>query len=172
LQQRLEERGVTNCDFISGDILTTELEPREIVHSSGVLYHLPAPIAYIAKLRRITTEYCILTSTTLSTRIKTDSGEISFPSSSVLFVPGISGPERQIVRDWFARAGRGDVTDSVEQFGGWRNMTNYYPNWFIPTVSAFKQMARCGGFDVVDGGPVESNDYSYCLLLRPAKEWI
>jgi len=167
LRQRLKENGVTECDFISGDVLSTELEPREIVHSSGVLYHLPSPIEYIAKLRRITKEYCVLTSTTVSTRIETDSGSLSIPSSSVLFVPALSGPERQIVRDWFFRAGRGDVTERVDRFGGWKNLTNYYPNWFIPTVSAFEQMARCGGFDVVEGSAVEPNEYSYCLLLRP-----
>ncbi len=58
-------------------------------------------------------------------------------------------------------------TERVDRFGGWKNLTNYYPNWFIPTVSAFEQMARCGGFDVVEGSAVEPNEYSYCLLLRP-----
>jgi hypothetical protein len=167
LRQRLEERGVTKCEFISGDIFNTELEPREIVHSSGVLYHLPSPIEYLAKLRRITKEYCILTSTTLSTRLETPSGKLSLPSSSVLFIPALGGEEGQIVREWFARANRGDVTESEARFGGWRNLTNYYPNWFIPTVAAFKEMAHCGGFDIVEDAPVEPNDYSYCLLLRP-----
>src|SRR5262249_5770790 len=104
-------------------------------------------------------------STTLSTRLETPSGTLSLPSSSVLFIPALSGEERRIVRDWFAH--RGDVTESEARFGGWRNLTNYYPNWFIPTVSAFKEMARCGGFDIVESAPVEPNDYSYCLLLRP-----
>ncbi len=168
LKQRLAERGVQNCEFISGDVLSMQLEPAEIVYSSGVLYHLPCPIDYISKLRRITKEYCILTSTTVATRVETDSGKLYFPPSSVLFVPALSGQERQIVREWFSSAGRGDVTESEERFGGWKNLENYYPNWFIPTVSAFKQMAQCGGFEIVEGAPVEPNDYSYCLLLRPS----
>src|SRR5262245_21353568 len=56
LEQRLKDRGVTNCEFVIGDVLSTQLEPTEIVHSSGVLYHLPSPIDYIAKLRHITKE--------------------------------------------------------------------------------------------------------------------
>lgn len=168
MKERLEQRGVHDCEFISADVLTTELEPVDIVHSSGVLYHLPSPIEYIARLRRMTKQYCILTSTTLATTVETASGKLCFPPSSVLFVPALSGQDKEIVREWFAKAGRGDVTESEERFGGWRNLKNYYPNWFIPTVAAFKQMALCGGFEIVDDAPVEPNDYSYCLLLRPS----
>lgn len=168
MKQRLHQKGVHDCEFISGDVLTAQLESVDVVHSSGVLYHLPSPIEYIARLRRITKQYCILTSTTVATTVETASGRLSFPASSVLFVPALSGQDKEIVREWFSQADRDDVTNSVEQFGGWRNLKNYYPNWFIPTVAAFKQMALCGGFEIVDDAPVEPNDYSYCLLLRPS----
>jgi hypothetical protein len=167
LRQRLLEKQVLECNFISGDVLSADLECWDVVHSSGVLYHLPNPIEYIRKLRKITKEFCILTSTTIATEISTQSGSISLPASSVIFVPALVGNERMIVKEWFEPGGRGDVTENAAEFGGWNNLENYYPNWFIPTVSAFTEMARCGGFDVVEGAPVEPHDYSYCLLLRP-----
>jgi hypothetical protein len=79
-------------------------------------------------------------------------------------IPALAGRERQLVVEWFKRRGRGDVAFPEERFGGHRNLVNYYPNWFIPTVAAFKAMASCAGFAIVDEGPVEADDLS---LLRP-----
>jgi hypothetical protein len=56
----------------------------------------------------------------------------------------------------------------VEGYGGHRNLTNYFPNWFIPTVAAFRAMAISAGFTIVDEAPVEPEDLSHCLLLRHA----
>jgi hypothetical protein len=167
VRERLTSRGVGECKFISGDIMTSEVSTYDIVYSSGVLYHLPAPIPYLARLRQMTREYCILTSTTIPTRLTVDREELHFPSASTLVVPALAGRERQLVVEWFKRRGRDDVTYTEMDFGGLRNLTNYYPNWFIPTVAAFKAMATCAGFEIVDEGPVEPDDLSYCLLLRP-----
>lgn len=155
------------CEFISADILQYQPCQYDVVHSSGVIYHLPKPMEYLLQLRKITKEYCILTSTTVSRCMETESGRLELPESCVLFVPALTGQEQNIVKEWFLRAGRGDVTEREEDCGGWNNIENYYPNWFFPTVSAFKKMACCAGFEIVDERAVEPNDYSYCLLLKP-----
>jgi hypothetical protein len=38
----------------------------------------------------------------------------------------------------------------------------------MPTVAALRAMAVCAGFTIVDESPVEAEDLSHCLLLRPA----
>lgn len=167
VRERLTGRGVGECKFISGDIMTSEVTTYDVVYSSGVLYHLPSPVPYLARLRQMTRDYCILTSTTVPTRLTVDREKLQLPSASMLVIPALAGRERQLVVEWFKRRGRDDVTYTEERFGGLRNLTNYYPNWFIPTVAAFKAMAICAGFAIVDEGPVEADDLSYCLLLRP-----
>jgi hypothetical protein len=167
LRERLTNRGVKECEFISGDIMNCKVTTYDVVHSSGVLYHLPAPMLYLARLRQMTRAHCILTSTTVPTSLTVDGEDLHLASASTLVVPALAGRERELVVEWYRRRGRSDVASPVESHGGHRNLANYYPNWFIPTVAAFKAMAICAGFAIVDEGPVEPEDLSHCLLLRP-----
>jgi hypothetical protein len=168
VKERLARNGVEGCVFISGDVLTHELPTYDVVFSSGVLYHLPSPLAYLSRLRQITGEFCILASTTVPERIGVDSRELRLPSSSVIFVPALGGAEKDLIVDWYRRRGRGNIAEAEERFGGHRNLGNYYPNWLIPTVAALRGMAISAGFSIVDEAPVEPEDLSHCLLLRPA----
>jgi hypothetical protein len=168
VQERFARTGVKDCTFISGDVLTHELPVYDIVFSSGVLYHLPSPLTYLARLRQITGEFCILTSSTIPERIAVDRRELRIPSSSMIFVPALDGEERDLIVEWYRRRGRGNIAEAEERFGGHRNLANYYPNWFLPTVAALRGMAVSAGFAIVDEAPVEPEDLSHFLLLRPA----
>lgn len=166
VRERLRVRGVGECAFISGDVLTYELPMYDIVFSSGVLYHLPSPLTYLSRLRRITGEYCILASTTVPARIVVDDRELRIPSASAIFVPALDGPERDLFVEWYRRRGRTNIADAEQRFGGHRNFANYYPNWFLPTVGVMRAMAVSAGFAIVDEAAVEPEELSHCLLLR------
>jgi hypothetical protein len=168
VRERLGARGVGECVFISGDVLTYDLPVYDIVFSSGVLYHLPAPLTYLSRLRQITGEYCILASTTVPTRIAVDDRELRIPSASVIFVPALDGPEKDLFVEWYRLRGRSNIAEAEERFGGYRNLANYYPNWFLPTVGSMRAMAVSAGFAIVDEAPVEPEELSHCLLLRSA----
>jgi hypothetical protein len=122
----------------------------------------------LSRLRRITGEYCIVTSTTLPTRITVDERELQIPSASVIFVPALDGSEKEIIVEWYRRRGRGNIAEAEQRFGGHANLSNYYPNWFLPTVAVMRMMVISAGFAIVDEAPVEPGDLSHCLLLRPA----
>lgn len=96
--------------------------------------------------------------------VKSEEGELTFPEGCTLFVPGLAGTTRKIVLSWFRNNGYGEIAEAAEMFGA----VNYYRNWFIPTVSAFKAMAVCGGFELVDEGAVGTDNCAYTLLLKPA----
>ena len=168
MRKRLDENGVGPCEFISADINDKELERFDVVHSSGVLYHLPAPIHYIRKLRNITNEYCILTSTTIGTHIVGGGGELTLPDGAVVFIPGLQGEAKGIIEAWYRDGGYGEVAEPESSFGGHSNLENYYPNWFVPTVAAFKAMAVSGGFDIVDEEAIDPSHRAYSLLLKPS----
>ncbi len=166
LRSRLDDRGIKDCEFISQDILTAINLPKyDIVHSSGVLYHLPSPLYYLKPLREITGEFCILTSTILNRTLHYQGRELKIPDASVIFLPALSGNEYEIVTGWFRDAGYGEVAKKELAFGGYSNFENFYPNWFMPTVVSFKAMAVCAGFEIVDEAAI--GDYAYSLLLRP-----
>ena len=80
----------------------------------------------------------------------------------------MDGAEKDLIVEWCRRRGRGNIAEAEERFGGHRNLANYYPNWFLPTVPALRGMAVSAGFAIVDEAPVEPEDLSHCLLLRPA----
>ncbi|GAC1440088.1 MAG: hypothetical protein NVSMB58_37100 [Terriglobales bacterium] len=169
LRMRLRDRQINDCDFISCNFLTSDLPKYDIVHSSGILYHLPSPLLYIKRLHEITREYCILTSVTINDVLRHGAKELRVPDGSVIFLPALAGDELDIVSGWFRAAGYGEVAERELARGGYSNLENYYPNWFMPTVNAFKAMAVCGGFEIVDEAPIEANNYAYCLLLRPQR---
>lgn len=167
LRARLDDRGVGECNFITRDATSdADIETYDVVHSSGVLYHLPSPFAYLSVLRKMTREWCILSSSTLPTYMEVNGKSLRFPSASVVFVPALENEERRTLIEWYKLRGRDDITIADESMGGHRNLKNYYPNWFIPTVSAFKAMAICAGFEIVDDAPIEADELSHCLLLR------
>lgn len=167
--ERLDSRGVKMCELISGDIMTREMLPYDVVHSSGVIYHLPNPIGYLSRLRQITREHCILASSTMPTRMEVDGRELRVPSGALIFLPGLpEGPDKDIIVEWYRRRRGGDVAALPVRDEENPNAATYYPNWFMPTVDALRAMAAAAGFEIVDEAPVEPEELSHCLLLRPA----
>ena len=166
LRERLDELHVGDCEFISFDMNQDFGRTFQVVFSSGVLYHLPSPMIYLRHLHKMTEENCIICSSTIAPVIQTEKGSLEFPDCSVLFVPSLSGSEREIINSWFESGDRGDITGGKEEFGGCRNLSNYYPNWFLPTVTAFKEMVTCAGFRILDEGAVEPKLHSYCVLCE------
>jgi hypothetical protein len=162
LRARLRERGITDCNFVSCDFIASELPQYDVVHSSGVLYHIPAPLLYLKKLHAITREHCILTSTIINERLTYDGRELQFPECSVVFLPALAGAELEIVAGWFRNAGYGNVVALKEEYS---DFTNYYPNWFMPTIAAFRAMAVSAGFEIVDEAPTDPG-LAHTLLLK------
>ena len=68
-------------ECVSADILTlAEADPRpqfDVVHCSGVLYHMPEPMQFLRALRRITREALVLTSAITATRVESAKGSLS-----------------------------------------------------------------------------------------------
>jgi ubiquinone/menaquinone biosynthesis C-methylase UbiE len=171
MRARLSQKGISNCHFISSDVFDLEDKQYDVVHSSGVLYHLSNPIGYLDKLYRITRKHCIVTSTTLNKIICASDNVFHYTDASLVFVPGLKGEEKEALVQWYneKRGLFGDITavdDIALQLRGYKNTENYYPNWFIPTVPAFKAMCQSRGFRIVDEGLVEPDCLSYCLLLE------
>jgi len=113
-EERRQELGVPEVHCISGDIMTlvdTNTCPRfDVVHCSGVLYHMPNPLQLLIALCKITREHLLLNSVITATRVESDVGVLEVPHAASLFVPALEGRERAILKSYWERfVGNGAV---------------------------------------------------------------
>jgi hypothetical protein len=162
---RMGELGVARVREISRDICEIKdhdvLEPFDVVHCSGVLYHHPNPLAIIAALRRITRRHLVLTSAVTQTVIENECGRYEIPSSGVLFVPALSDTERAIMKAYWHKYGVSalGLTERCDY-----DVDEFAPWWWLPTPTAMTAMCLAAGFKLQDAGPTWDGN-SYTLLL-------
>ena len=78
---------VPAVECVSADILTlVEGDPCpqfDVVHCSGVLYHMPEPMQFLRALRKITREALVLTSAITATRVEGAEGVLELPAAAM-----------------------------------------------------------------------------------------
>ena len=164
-RDRLIKLGVPAAREISRDVCSiTErdgLGPFDVVHCSGVLYHLPHPLLMLTALRRLTRRHLILTSAITPTVIENAQGRYEIPPSGVLFVPALSAHEHAIVKTYWQAQGVSalGLTERCDY-----RVDEFAPWWWLPTSSALTAMSQAAGFTVQDAGPTWGGK-SYTLLL-------
>lgn len=165
--QRLAELGIPKCAAIAADICQLAARPDcpdfEVVHCSGVIYHHPSPLTLLLSLRKVTSDYLVLTSAVQQERIENQYGTYLMPPSGVLFVPALSDSERQIMTAyWKEKAGVESclgITETVH----W-DANDFGPWWWLPTPKALAGMSESCGFHVMDQAPTWNGNASTLLL--------
>lgn len=152
---------------VSNDIVvlaeTSPCPQFDVVHCSGILYHMPDPIRFLVALRRITRGHLVLTSVVTATRVESEQGALELPQASALFIPALQKKERSILKSYWQRfVGDGAIGLTCEATS-WQPK-DFAPWWWLPTVEALKMMCMAAGFDCQEGG-YTWNDNAYVLLL-------
>ena len=167
-EARRRQLGVPDVRTVQGDIQelveTTPDLVFDVVHCSGVLYHLPEPLRLLRALRKAAREHVVFTSAVTATTIENAAGTLRIPDSAALFVPALSGTEREILRaHWEPVLGDGahGITKDVPR---WR-IEDFGPWWWLPTPAALKAMCEAAGFRVRDQG-FFWNDNAFTQLLE------
>ena len=148
---RREELNVPPVRAICGDIVKLaagENPPRfDVVHCSGILYHIPDQFQFLRAMRTITREYLILTSSITETHISNEAGELTVPDGGSLFLPALSQRERAVLKaHWWPTLGDGSL-GLTRDITSW-NLDDYGPWWWLPTTTALARMCEVAGFDV------------------------
>ena len=108
-EERCRERDLENYRKLQEDV--NRLDPDqtgtfEMVHCSGVLYHMPDPVSTILRLRSVTERYLILSSAVVPDRITTSEGaDLHLPSGCALFVPALGGAVAEALRQHWSACG-------------------------------------------------------------------
>jgi hypothetical protein len=164
-RERLRGYGIEprTVQCISADFLKYEGGKFDVIHSSGILYHLPNPFLYLEKLRISARERVILTSLVCPEKISNRKGKFEVSGSGVLFVPALSEKERQVLNEHWKVPELFGIGTRLEGL----DLTDFAANWWLPTRRVLRKMCEVAGFEVEDEGDFwDGNAVTLQLSIR------
>jgi len=139
----------------------------DVVHCSGILYHIPDPLRFLRALRAVTRESLVLTSVVTAARIANEQGTLEIPRAAALFVPALQERERAILQTYWRRFVGNDALGLTRETTAWRT-DDFAPWWWLPTVEALQALCMAAGFERQEGGYTWNNNaYVQLLSVRP-----
>ena len=138
----------------------------DVVHCSGILYHIPDPLRFLRALRAVTRELLVLTSVVTAARITNEQGTLGIPRSAALFVPALQGRERAILQAYWKQIVGDGAIGLTQETKVW-NLDDFAPWWWLPTVETLQALCMTAGFDHREGGYTwNKNAYVQLLSVR------
>ncbi len=170
--------GIEKMDRINVDDpkLPDKIGMWDVVHSTGILYHVPNPIYTISNYRKITRRDLIINTVVIPERVVTESGELIFPQSSVVFLPALEGLDRSILQEYYKTKFGWDLNQLAPSSNAQgkslmphvleSGALSYYPYWWLFTVKSFESAVRLFGFEIVERSTWQ--DHAHAVWLRVA----
>jgi hypothetical protein len=150
--ERCAAAQVTDYHCIVGDIndpaLTATVEPADVVHCAGVLYHCPHPLFTLQQLRRLTKQTLLLGCATIPERVANSAGELRLEEGSALFVPAATPTQLSVLVQYMSEVGARDIPGIDQSLpDGWK-VTDYAPWWWYFTPRFVESLLTLAGFKV------------------------
>ncbi len=109
-EQRCSAQNVSDVELKVGDITDresiTHLGSFDVVHCSGVMYHVPDIFGFVGNLLSITNEYLLVGSQTVPSVLSNSAGSIMFSNSGALCAPCLTESDRRVFQQHYMDAGR------------------------------------------------------------------
>jgi hypothetical protein len=142
----------------------------DVIHCSGIIYHLPDPFSLILRLRKATRRHLVLTSMYIPEQIANAEGELNLDGGQALLMHAMTGKTRQIVHRHYADLGlqiAGLTVPLEEPLVLENGLGNTSPWWWLMTPSLLTKMLECAGLEVIDRGDSwEGRSHSFfCKVL-------
>jgi hypothetical protein len=144
-------KGIAGYKTLVADL--NDMETRfDVVHCSGILYHVPDPIHTLWQLRKLTKETLILTSATVPAVVENEKGRAAMTPGTAVFVPALSGRELGIYARHFEKLGmRIEFLDgsTPQWISNAFTTVNYGPWWWLFTEDYIHRMLEVCGLRVI-----------------------
>lgn len=158
--ERMAGLGLSNYSCIHADACRDGFRDRvgvhDVVHCSGIIYHLPDPFTLILALRSITVEHLILTSMYIPEQIKNDAGRLDLRGGGAVLAHAMTDDKKaKVIRQHFEDLGLqvGGITVPLNEplvLEDGRGNTS--PWWWLMTPPLLRSMLEIAGFEVIDEG--------------------
>jgi SAM-dependent methyltransferase len=166
-EERRQALQLPEVRCVSSDLVTlaegASYPQFDVVHCSGILYHIPDPLRFLRALRAVTREFLVLTSVVTAARITTNQGTLEIPRAAALFVPALQERERAILQTYWQQFVGNDAIGLTREIKVW-NLDDFAPWWWLPTVEALEALCMAAGFERREGGYIWNNN-AYVQLL-------
>jgi hypothetical protein len=145
-EEKLTARAISNVKCIQADACDSGFPSKvgqfDVVHSSGIIYHVPNPINYLLNLRNVTKHCLIVTSMTVPEIIKGPAGEIDLSGGRLLGLHGLDEAQRKTVAYYFNSVGlRGDeIIKNAEKLLNSQGRPDFGPWWWLFTVESVRRL--------------------------------
>ena len=117
----------------------------DMVHSTGILYHVPNPIHTLLNLRRLVRRYLIVNTVIVPEIIENTAGRLCFPASSVALFAALRGSERAVLAQHYADQFGLPLDELAPERNEGASMPylvgdrpSYYPYWWVFTKPSFE----------------------------------
>ena len=149
----------------------------DVVHSTGILYHLASVPDALWSLRSIVGEHLITNTITFPNKVVNEFGTVELPDCGVLFLPAMTEAERKVIgkhyRDKFASRPGWKDADFMSPRPDDQEKVQYVecgelscgPNWFFYSDNAFRALLRVCRFEILD--EYKWSDHTLQVLCRP-----
>lgn len=153
---RCEERGVKDYQKIITDICdeveVNKLPKFDIVHCSGIIYHVSDPIQFIQNLASISNDYVMIGSMTIPENITNKAGSLDTPTGTAHLIPAIQDSTRAILEEYFLeckiRPQVAERKDYAALFKPSRRVKTG-PWWWVYTPATLRSFAEVCDLEVV-----------------------
>jgi len=150
--------GVSGYRTVTVDI--TEPNPEtvigihDIVHCSGIIYHLPDPFQLLLNLKRVTGDRLILTSMVVPERVRNAAGKLDLGPDFAYFVPRLSPRVKAVLGAHFSA-----YNIHIAMINAPLNeplllpdtgKPNFGPWWWVYSPAYFKNLVETAGFSIED----------------------
>jgi hypothetical protein len=155
-ENHLNKNGLPTCERLSYDatseIFANSGRMYDVIHCSGIIYHLPSPYRLIETLWRVTRETLILTSMTVPEIIENDAGSLDLTEGLSAYIPGLRGKTAKVVQRHFELMNLQVHTITTDMGEAWcvDGQPNFGPWWWLITPSLLQSMAETVGFEILE----------------------
>lgn len=147
----------------------------DMVHSTGIMYHVPNPMHTLKNYRMITRKELIINTVIIPDRVTNSKGTLTFRPSTCLFMPALAGDDREILREHYQLKFGWDINKVSPQINDVDNAMpylqssgdySYYPYWWLFTKQSFEAALELLQMKVVDTWTWENHAHFVWLRRR------